>query len=342
MLRSFQCVLVAAIASTILLGTAQCVYAQKDSARLKVLDTVRVGTAKNWDYPVVDSESHRLYIACGDHVLVVDTRRGTRIGDIVGVKGAHGIAIVPGKNLGFITSGKENAVAVFDPQTLKVTRKISMPNESGENPDPIVYDPASRKVFALCEGGDAVVIDPAKLGSPPTAIHCGGALEYGRSDGAGRLFINNEDKSEIDVVDTETMKLTDRWSLAPLETPSGLAIDLKHHRLFSVGENQKMAVIDYDRGKLVATVPIGAGSDGCAFDSALGVALSSNGDDGTVTIVGETSPGKFAVVQTLDTLKSGRTITDDPATNRFYIPAAIPSKAGQPAQFGFLIIGAAK
>jgi DNA-binding beta-propeller fold protein YncE len=303
---------------------------QSTVAALKIVETFRIGGATDWDYPVFDPQSHRLYIACDDHVLVVDTKRGTRIGDIHNLKGAHGIAIAPDNHVGFVTSGEENAVAVFNPKTLKITRRIAMPKEGGKNPDPIV-----------CGGGVAVAIDPANLDAPLTAIHCGGALEYGRPDGAGKLFVNNEDKSEIDVIDTKTMKLVDRWPLAPLESPSGLAIDLEHHHLFSVGENQKMVVIDYNNGKLLATVAIGEGADGCAFDPKLGLALSSNGDDGTVTVVRETSPGKFAAVQTLKTAKSGRTITNDPTSNRFYIPATLPANAGSPAHFGVLVLGGA-
>ncbi len=315
---------------------------QSSAAKLRIIETFQVGGATEWDYPILDPKAQRLFIACNDHVQVVDTKRGTRIGQIGGLKDAHGIAFVPDKNIGFITSGEENAVAVFDTKTLKIIRKIPMPKEGGTNPDPIIYDPASRKVFALCEGGDAVAIDPANLDAPPFPIHVGGALEYGRSDGAGKIFVNNEDKSEIEVIDTKAMKLVDHWPLAPLETPSGLAIDLARHRLYSVGENEKMAVVDYGNGKLLATVPIGKGADGCAFDPKLNVAVSSNGEDGTATIVRETSPGKFEAVQTLKTAKSGATITDDPSTSRFYIPATIPAHGGRPAQFGVLILGAGK
>ncbi len=322
--------------------TALSASAQPPTPKLSVIDTFRIRNATNWDYPIVDPESHRLYIACDKHVQVVDTKTGKRIGDIGDLQRAHGIAIVSDKKLGFITSGHENAVAVFDLHSLKVTRKIKMPNGGGKNPDPIIYDPASRKVFALCEGGDAVVIDPANIDAPPIPIHIGGALEYGRADGAGKLFVNNEDKSEIEVIDTKTMKLTDHWSLAPLESPSGLAIDLRHHRLFAVGENQKMAILDFQNGNLLATVPIGEGADGCAFDPKLGVAISSNGDDGTVTVVSETSAGEFAVVQTLKTAKSGKTIVDDPTTSHIYIPAKLPAQGRKPAQFGVFVLGTAK
>jgi hypothetical protein len=330
-----------AIASAFVIAP-QSVRSQPHSSKLSVINTFHIGGAKEWDYPILDSESHRLYVACNDHVVVIDTKIGKQIGNIQGLEDAHGIAIVSDKKLGFITSGGENAVAVFDPHSLKITRKIKLQGAGGKNPDPIIYDPASRRVFAFCEGGDAVAIDPANLEAPPIAIHVGGALEYGRADGSGKIFVNNEGKSEIDVIDTMAMKVTDHWSLAPLKEPSGLAIDLKHHRLFSVGENQKMAIVDFDNGKLLGTVEIGEGADGCAFDPKLGVAVSSNGDDGTATVVAETSPGKFGVVQTLKTAKSGATIVDDPTSNRIYIPATVPAQAQQPAQFGVLVLGSGK
>jgi DNA-binding beta-propeller fold protein YncE len=330
------------VASSAVLNAPQIASSQPQSAKLSVIDTYPIGGATKWDYPIVDSESHRLYIACDNHVQVIDTSSGKRIADIGDLQGAHGIAIVSDKKLGFITSGRENTVAVFDLHSLKITHKIKTPKGGGKNPDAIIYDSASRKVFAFCAGGDVSVIDPANLDASPFPIHVGGKLEYGRPDGDGKVFVNNEDKSEIEVIDTKTMKLIDHWPLAPLESPSGLAIDLKHHRLFAVGENQKMAILDYENGKLLDTVSIGEGSDGCAFDPKLSVALSSNGDDGTVTVVAETSPGKFAAVQTIKTAKSGRTIVDDPTTSRFYIPATLPAGGRKAAQFGVFVLGPTK
>ncbi len=156
------------------------------------------------------------------------------------------------------------------------------------------------------------------------------------------MFVNSEDKSEIVVIDTKDMKVTGHWSIAPTTGPTGLAIDVAHHRLFSAGGNQKMAVIDSESGKVVATVDIGKGVDGCAFDPALGLAVSANGGDGTATIVEEKSPTEFAVAQTLPTMKSGRTIAVDAKTHRFYIPAMLPAEGEAAAQFGAIVLGAAK
>jgi DNA-binding beta-propeller fold protein YncE len=325
-----------------LILTPHLVSAKSPVAKLGIIETFRTGDAKEWDYPIIDSNAHRLYVACSDHVQVIDTNSGKRIGDMKNLDDAHGIAIVNDKKLGFITSGGENAIAVFDLRSLRITKKIKTSNGGGKDPDPIIYDPASKMVFALCAGGDAVAIDPANLNAPPKSIHCGGKLEYGRADGAGKLFINNEDKSEIEVIDTKAMKLVDHWPLAPVESPSGLAIDTAHHRLFAVGENKKMVVLDFKTGKPLGSVNIGEGADGCAYDPKLGVALSSNGDDGTVSVVAETSPGNFEVVQTIETAKSGATIVDDPVTSWFYIPAKLPAQKRRPAEFGVFVLGQIK
>jgi DNA-binding beta-propeller fold protein YncE len=342
MIRHHTMLFAAVLGITSAVSTMPHALAQSRGTELKVIDTFKIGGAGRWDYPVLDQDGKRLYIARDNHVQVIDAKIGAVLGDLTGVEGAHGIATVLDRSLGFITSGRENAVAVFDPQVLKVTRKINTPDSGGRNPDPILYDQASRKVFAFCAGGDAVVIDPADLDAPLVSIPCGGKLEYARADGSGRIFANNEESSEIVVIDSMAMRVTARWPIAPAAAPTGLAIDLAHHRLFSVGDNQKMAIVDYDNGQLIGTVAIGRGVDGCAFDPTLGVALSANGRDGTVTVVGETMPGKFAAIQTLATLKSGRTIVGDPATSRFFIPAMIPAEGAISAQFGVVVVGPVK
>ncbi len=310
---------------------------------LKVIATFNTGGGGRWDYPTVDADARRLYVARGTRVQVIDLDKRVPLGDVSNLQGAHGTAIAADKKLGFATSGRENAVAVFDLENFSVSQKISTTlGGHGQNPDAILYDPASKKVFAFCAGGDAVVIDPANLSAPAVAINCGGKLEFGQSDGAGHVFVNCEDKNEIVVIDSRELKVSAHWPIAPATGPSGLAIDTAHHRLFSVGSNQKMAIVDYENGKLLATVPIGKGVDGCAFDAKLGVALSANGGDGTVTVVGEDSSGAFSSLQTLTTLKSGRTIANDPKTSQFLIPATVPSASDGAMAFGIVVVGAAQ
>ena len=273
MTPSIQCLLFVAIFGGIALS--RLAVSQAATPELKVISTFSTGGGGRWDYPTVDSESRRLYVTRVTHLQVIDIDKSAAIGDVTGLQGAHGTAIVPEKKLGFVTSGRENAVAVFDLESFKVLQKISTTSGGhGQNPDAILYDPASHKVFAFCAGGDAVVIDPADLDAPIVAINCGGKLEFGQSDGAGHVFVNCEDKSDVVVLDSRELKASQRWPVAPATSPSGLAIDTAHHRLYSVGSNEKMAVLDSENGKLLATVPIGKGVDGCAFDAKLGVALA--------------------------------------------------------------------
>src|SRR4051812_22559282 len=197
-----------ALAAAFVLGQASTLQAA--APELKVVETLKLGGAGRWDYPFVDSEGHRLYIARGTRLQVVDLESGTSVGDVNGLQGSHGAAIVRDKNLGFVTSGRENAVAVFDLGTLEVNQKIrTTAGGHGNNPDAILYDAASKKVFVFCAGGDTVVIDPANLDAPKVAIFCAPKLETGQSDGAGHVYVNSEDKSEIVVIDSKELKVTD-------------------------------------------------------------------------------------------------------------------------------------
>jgi DNA-binding beta-propeller fold protein YncE len=333
---------VAGLAAGWMIVAGQISQAQAAAPELKVVDTLKLGGAGRWDYPFVDPEGHRLYIARGTRLQIVDLDSGTAVGDVNGLQGSHGATVVRDKNLGFVTSGRENAVAVFDLTTLKVNQKISTTSGGhGTNPDAILYDPASQKVFVFCGGGDTVVIDPANLDAPKVSMFCAPKLETGQSDGAGHVFVNSEDKSDITVIDSKELKVTDHWPIAPTTGPTGLAIDAAHHRLFAAGGNEKMAVVDSENGKVIATVDIGKGVDGCAFDPTLAACVSANGGDGAVTAVHENSPAEFVASQTLPTLKGGRTITVDPKTHRFYIPAMLPPEGGNPAQFGVVVLGPA-
>ncbi len=304
------------------------------AAELRVLNTFEVGGSGGWDYPTVDPAAHRLYIARGTRIMVLDAERGTLLGEVADLQGAHGVALVPDRNLGFATSGRENAIAVFDLTTLKVLRKI----KSGQNPDAILYDPASQKIFAFCgRSGDATILDPAKLDQAPVSLPLGGKLEAGVADGVGHVYVNDESKSEIIAVDSKQLKVLAHWSLAPAERPTGLALDSQHHRLFSGCGNKNMAILDSDTGKLLARVPIGSGVDGVAFDPQLG-ALSANGRDGTLSVVREGPAGEFKVVQTLKTFISARTITNDLKTHQAFLPATVPGENGAKG-FGVVVVG---
>ena len=332
MTRYYTIVVPLLAAAAVALPATQFAPAQQP-AELKLLKPFQVGGAGGWDFPLVDSAGRRLYIARATRVMVLDLDKGTLLGEVDGVTGAHGVAIVPDRNLGFATAGKDNAVVVFDLKTLKTGRKIP----TGNGPDAILYDPASQKVFAFChKDGTVTVIDPANLEKAPVSIAVGGALEVGVADGAGRVFVNVEDKSECVAIDSKQLKVLARWTLGTATAPTGLAIDTVRKRLFVGCGSKHMVVLDSDSGKLLATSPIGAGVDGVAYDPEMG-ALSSNGKDGNLTVVRETSPGTFAVVQTVKTYAGAKTIAVDLKTHRVYMPANVPGAAGD--TFGVAIVG---
>jgi DNA-binding beta-propeller fold protein YncE len=212
---------------------------------------------------------------------------------------------------------------VFDSKTLKVITKV----KTGQNPDAIIYEPVSHRVFTFNgRSKDSTAID-AKTGNVITAsIPVGGKPEFAQVDGKGHIYANIEDKNEIIEVDAKNALVTKRYSIAPCDSPSGLVIDPKG-RLYSVCENKMMIVSDPAAGKVLATLPIGGGTDGVAFDD--GYAFSANGADGTITMVGETSPGKFEVVATIPTTRGARTIAADQKAHKLYLPAA---EFGPPAE----------
>jgi DNA-binding beta-propeller fold protein YncE len=308
--------------------------------QLNLLKTIPLGGAGRWDYLCVDPDARRLYLPRSSHVQVVDLDKGMVVSDIpkISTKGAHGVALAPEQNLGFISAGRDNVVAVFDLKTLKVTSTI----KTGANPDAILYDPASKHIFSMNHsGGDITVIDPAHLDQKTITIPVGGTLEFAVADGAGHVFVCVEDKNEVVQIDSKANSVLARWPLAPGEAPTGLAIDLDRHRLFAGCGNQKMIVLDSKTGKVLATPAIGKGVDGVAYEPTLGVALSANGKDGNVTVVKETSAGKFEVIQTLKTRPGARTIAVDVKTHQALLPCNVPDgKGGQ--TFGIVVVGAGK
>jgi YVTN family beta-propeller protein len=283
----------------------------------KVVKRFELGGDGGWDYLSVDNASRRIFVSRATRVMVVDADSGKLLGEIPDTPGVHGIAIAPELGRGFISAGRANSIMVFDLKTLKVISKV----KSGENPDAILYEPKSRRVFAFNgRSGDATVIDAAS-GNVVGTIPLGGKPEFSVFDNKGTVYVNIEDKSELAAIDPGTMKVRARWSLAPCEEPSGLAIDRKKNHLFSVCGNKIMAISDSKAGKVIATVPIGTGPDGAGFDPDSGFAFSSNGE-GTLTVVKEESPGKFGVAQSVETQRSARTMTIDPKTHRILLPAA--------------------
>src|SRR5579862_5624243 len=289
----------------------------------KVVGKIKVGGAGRWDYAYADSANHRLYISHGTQTEVIDTATDKLVGTIPDTKGVHGIAVAGDLGRGFTSDGGDNDVTVFDLKTLKVLSKV----KTGQNPDAIIYEPVSHRVFTFNgRSSDSTAID-AKSGDVITAsIPVGGKPEFAQIDGKGHIYANIEDKNEIIEIDAKNALVAKRYSIAPCDSPSGLAIDPKG-RLYSVCENKLMVVSDPATGKVLATPAIGAGPDGVAFDD--GYAFSANGQDGTITMVGETSPGKFEPVATIQTQRGARTIAADQKAHKLYLPAA---EYGPPAE----------
>ena len=310
-----------------------------------LLKAIPVGGDGGWDYLSVDSAAHRLYVSHATKVVVVDLEKNSVAGEITNTPGVHGLAPAPDLGRGFVSCGREDKCAIVDLKTLQTIAKV----DTGKNPDAMLYDPARQEIYMFNHtGGSATVID-AKAGKVIATIPLGGKPEFAQVDtDAHRVFVNLEDKSELVAIDTQTHTVTNRWPIAPGEEASGLAFDVKNHRLFLGCGNKLMAMVDSTSGKVLATVPIGDGVDANAFDPGTQLAFASCGD-GTVTIAHEDGD-KLTVVQTLKTEKGSRTMTIDPATRRIYLAAAkfdAPAEGQrrgkiQPGSFKVLVYGTEK
>ena len=304
-----------AIAFALLLSV-NSVQAQ-DKSVYHVAKKIMVGGEGSWDYLTFDAQTHRLFVSRSDRFVVINTDSDKVVGEIVKLEGVHGMAIASEFNRGFISNGISSTVSVVDMKTLKVVKNIAV----GQKPDAILYDAFSHRVFVYNgRSNDASVID-AQKGTVIATVALGGKPEFSATDRKGHIFVNLEDKSEVVGFDASTLKIFARWPLKGGEEPTGLAIDVEHHRLFSVCKNKLMFVLDSDNGTVVATLPIGAKVDGCAFDPGAGLVFSSNGE-GTITVVREESPSKFSVLETVLTQPGAKTITLDPVTHTLYLPTA--------------------
>jgi DNA-binding beta-propeller fold protein YncE len=304
--------------------TASAVATLAASAPEPRVHKIAIGGEGGWDYLTADPEAKRLYVSRGDRIVVVDTDSEKVVGELGDTPGVHGVAVVPDLGRGFTSNGRDATVTVFDLKTLKAIGKVKV----GGNPDAIMFDPASRHVFTFNHGSrDATAVDPSAMSVAGT-VKLEGVPEAAVADGRGHVFVNIMDKSEVVEFDAKDFRVLNRWSLAPGTRPTGLAMDREHRRLFSVCiGSQSMVVLDADGGKVLARLPIGRGSDGCAFDPERGLAYSSNGGDGTLTVVREEEPGKFGVVATIPTQQGARTMAIDPKTHRIYLSAATPAPA---------------
>jgi YVTN family beta-propeller protein len=285
----------------------------------QLLTRYNSGETGGWDYLMADPGQHRLFISRSDRVMVVDTHSGKSLGTIADTQGVHSIVLVPALGRGFTSNGRANTLTEFDLATLKVVRTIPA---GGENPDALVYDAHSRHFFAFNgHSQNVTVIDPVNATVLAT-LPAGGKPEFAASDGVGHVFFNVEDKSELSRIDSNTNKVTDTWKLEECEGPSGLALDVIHERLFSVCGNGKMAVTDAVSGQHVASIEIGKGPDAAAFDATRGLVFSSNGQDGTLTVIHQDNADTYRVLANVPTQKSARTLALDSSDHRVYLVAA--------------------
>ncbi len=299
-----------------------CVFAHNTlsyaaDAGYHVIKRLQLGGEGGWDYLTVDSASRRLYISRSTHVMVVDIDTNTLIGDIPETPGVHGIAVAPELNRGFTSNGRINTSTIFDLKTLKILGQV----KTGTNPDAILYDPATKRVFTFNGRSRDATVFEAISGEIAGRIELGGKPEFAAADSKGTVYVNIEDTNEVVEIDSRKLAVLKRFSLKPCEEPTGMGLDVEHHRVFSGCHNKIMTILDAKAGTVIATMPIGEGVDGNGFDPGMKLAFSANGD-GTLTIVGEPSLGKFEVVATVTTQRGARTMAIDPKTHYIYLPTA--------------------
>jgi YVTN family beta-propeller protein len=303
------------------------------AADYKLLMEIPVGGAGGFDYLTVDPDARRLYVSHGTKAVVIDLEANKVVGEIADTPGIHGVAIATDLGIGYTSNGREAKASMFDLKTLATKQKV----ETGLNPDAILYEPGKQEIYTFNGRGNSATVIEAKTGKVVATIPLSGKPETGVADPkAGRVYNNIETKNEIAVIDTATHTVVTNWPIAPGGEAAGMAIDLEHHRLF-VGchlpeAKPVMEMLDSATGKIVASVPIGTGTDATAFDPGTQLAFSSCGD-GTVTIAHEDSPDKLTVVQTLTTARGARTMTVDSKTHRIYLVT------GQNDTFKVLVYG---
>ena len=327
---------------------ASVAFAQSaTSGPYKVLNSVKVGGPGGFDYVTADADARRLYIPRGapaNHVTVYDLDSLKSVGEIPETLSVHGVAIDPATHHGFSSS---KPVVMWDSSTLATLKTIPVEG----NPDGICFEPVTSRIFVLSHKAPNVTVLDSKDGSVVGTIDLGGAPEQAQSDEQGREFIDIEDKDKVAVVDAKTLTVTAQYDLAGKGgTAAGLAFDAKHHILFACCRNPATCVIlNSDDGKILATLPIGAGTDGAVFNPATMEAFSSQGD-GTLTVIKEKSPTSFEVEQTVATKVGAKTCTLDPKTNRLLLitadraPVPADAKKGKrgalvPDSFTILVVG---
>jgi DNA-binding beta-propeller fold protein YncE len=304
------------------------------SSEYSLLQRYTLGGAGKWDYLTLDSDAQRLYIARGNRVMVMDTQTGKLAGEVLGANGAHRVVILPSQHRGYVSNGHADSVMPFDLNTLKGLPAIAL---SGKDPDAMLFDSASAKLWTFNgHSNNASMIDPVS-GKETGVVTLPGRPEFAVTDDSGHIYVNLEDSAHIAKIDTHQNKVIANWSLAPCEGPTGLAIDLKHRRLFSACANQQLVVLDADDGHRVAVLPIGSDPDADGYDSGTDTVYSSNAD-GSLTVIHQSDADHYAVLANVATAKGARTMAVDEQQHRVYLAAPDVSNNGQ-GTFGVLVVG---
>ena len=323
------------LAAELVIGGLLVVHASPLAAEgpYRLAREIAIGGEGGWDYLSVDAAGRRLYVSHATKVVVIDADKDVVVGEIGPVGGVHGIAVAPELGRGFATAGQENKVAIVDLKTLQIVSKV----DTGQNPDSVLYEPGHQEVYSFNGRGNSATVFDAKSGEVRATIALPGKPEFAVVDvKAGRIYNNIEDKNEVVAIDTGTHAVAATWPIAPGESATGLAIDLAHHRLFAVCGNKLMVMMDSTTGKVLGSVPIGAGVDAAAFDPETGLVFASGGD-GTLTVARVDEKGTLAVVQTVATPVRSRTMTLDPKTHKLYASSAqfgapVPGPDGRPGR----------
>jgi DNA-binding beta-propeller fold protein YncE len=309
--------LAAALASLVVAGPVAAGAKNKPLPRgYRLHRTIPLPGSEEGGYMAADPEAGRLYVTRGDRVVVLDVATEKVAGEVAGA-GVRGVALARELKRGFASNGRADNVTIFDLEKLGVLGTIPV----GKEPDAVLYDPFARRVFAFGAGSASATAIEAADGRVAGTVALGGRPRSAVSDGKGTVYVNVDETSEVVAFGSLGLEIRARWPLAPCETPTGLAMDKSQGRLFVGCRSRVMAVVDAKSGNVLATLPIGKGVDGVAFDDARRLAFASN-DDGTLTVVGEDTPGHFVVVENVATLPGARTLALDPKTHRIYVAAA--------------------
>lgn len=295
-----------------------CVCTLSHAQEMKVLKKTVLGGQGGWDYLSVDSENRRIYVSHSTQVEVLNADTHEKIGVIPNLKGVHGVIAVPHHGRGITTNGRSNSATIFDLKTLAPLAELT----TGKNPDALLYDAFSDRVFVFDHsGGTCTVVDIAGAKVVGTVVLGGDAVEAGVTDGKGTIYVNLEDSNEIVAFDAKSLAIRSRISLAPCNEPTGMSIDTKNQLIFSVCHNEKLMVVSLATGKVIRELPIGKRVDGVTFDPSSGLLVSSNGE-GTATVVKEISPSEFTVTGTVTTMVGARTIALDAKTHHVFVMSA--------------------